>query len=270
MTALQSNPTTPLGHSTVILSLDVVLNGRSRGMSTSTSVKPDSVAPSPKSESTAPKSEASVKAKEDKSPGEKMSVNVDKNEIAAAKTAKAEPTVQPPTLSAEEISRLEDFIKRFYKTRDTLPEAGSVLTLEEVEWLIGKAQKVFAYQPMLVEMETPVAICGDTHGQFSDLLRLFEKGGKPPKTRYLFLGKSLLLLSSLISALFALQGTTWIEGRAGWRSSVSCSPTRSGTGTTSSSSAATTRRRASTVSTDSTTSVRRSSAIARTSTRSSM
>ncbi len=71
------------------------------------------------------------------------------------------------------------------------PCATHILHLQtHVEWqaLCDKAREIFAMEDNVVEVHAPVTICGDVHGQFSDLMELFEVGGKTPDTNYLFLG----------------------------------------------------------------------------------
>lgn len=62
------------------------------------------------------------------------------------------------------------------------------LTEAEIRGLCVKSREVFLSQPILLELEAPLRICGDTHGQYYDLLRMFEYGGFPPESNYLFLG----------------------------------------------------------------------------------
>lgn len=58
----------------------------------------------------------------------------------------------------------------------------------EIKELCYAAMKIFMAQPMLLELEAPIKVCGDVHGQYNDLLKLFTFGGFPPDANYLFLG----------------------------------------------------------------------------------
>jgi len=60
----------------------------------------------------------------------------------------------------------------------------------EIITLLQKVREIFLDQPVLLHL-TPnpsLAIAGDVHGQYEDLLRIFDKMGYPPQTNYLFLG----------------------------------------------------------------------------------
>lgn len=62
------------------------------------------------------------------------------------------------------------------------------LSEAEILFLCEQTKKIHLDQPMLLHINTPVKICGDIHGQYRDLLKLFDFSGFPPENNYLFLG----------------------------------------------------------------------------------
>lgn len=83
---------------------------------------------------------------------------------------------------------VDSIISRLLEVRSNKPGKTVHLTAQEIKHLCQKSKEIFLNQPVLLELEAPLKICGDIHGQYYDLLRLFEYGGFPPQANYLFLG----------------------------------------------------------------------------------
>jgi serine/threonine-protein phosphatase PP1 catalytic subunit len=84
---------------------------------------------------------------------------------------------------------LDDFIKRLLDAGYAGKVTKSVcLKNAEIVAICQRAREVFLSQPALLELDAPVKIVGDVHGQYTDLIRMFEMCGFPPSANYLFLG----------------------------------------------------------------------------------
>jgi serine/threonine-protein phosphatase PP1 catalytic subunit len=83
---------------------------------------------------------------------------------------------------------LDDAITQLLSVKNSPPGTEVHLPEEQIIKIVRAARSIFLNQPILIEVNAPINICGDTHGQYSDLLRLFEIGGFPPAANYLFLG----------------------------------------------------------------------------------
>lgn len=92
-------------------------------------------------------------------------------------------------MSALRVIDLDDMISRLLDAAYSGKVTKAVcLKNAEITAICSAAREVFLSQPSLLELSPPVKILGDVHGQYTDLIRMFEMCGFPPTSNYLFLG----------------------------------------------------------------------------------
>ncbi|GMG98401.1 hypothetical protein Nepgr_000241 [Nepenthes gracilis] len=87
-------------------------------------------------------------------------------------------------------------IAHILKPRGWKPPVRRQLFLDcsEIAELCDSAERIFASEPSVLQLRAPIKIFGDLHGQFGDLMRLFDEYGAPSTAGdiayidYLFLG----------------------------------------------------------------------------------
>lgn len=103
------------------------------------------------------------------------------------------------TLKRKQSLDVDLIIEKLLEARYMEPKTEINLPVDQIFMLIDEVVKVFMSQPVLLELPAPIKILGssfprriislgDTHGQYYELLRIFEQSGYPPESDYLFLG----------------------------------------------------------------------------------
>ena len=94
--------------------------------------------------------------------------------------------MRPNNNAPPDESWIDGMIDNLLSARNKKPGTPVDISVQDATTLCNQAREVLLSQPMLLELGAPIKICGDIHGQYTDLLRLFEYGGFPPEVNNYF------------------------------------------------------------------------------------
>ncbi|EAY09925.1 Ser/Thr protein phosphatase, putative [Trichomonas vaginalis G3] len=78
----------------------------------------------------------------------------------------------------------DEIINLLTRSKGTPPK----LQNQTILTILNASKELFMKEPNILELRTPINVVGDIHGQFPDLMTVFQDGEFPPNSRYLFLG----------------------------------------------------------------------------------
>eukprot|EP00013_Stygamoeba_regulata_P011637 CAMPEP_0177681488 /NCGR_PEP_ID=MMETSP0447-20121125/30748_1 /TAXON_ID=0 /ORGANISM="Stygamoeba regulata, Strain BSH-02190019" /LENGTH=335 /DNA_ID=CAMNT_0019190919 /DNA_START=160 /DNA_END=1167 /DNA_ORIENTATION=+ len=105
------------------------------------------------------------------------------DETAAAAAASPTPDSYPkhaPNFGSVGAETVDGWVETVKKCK-YLPE-------KELRKLCDLVKELLLEESTVQPVSSPVTICGDIHGQFYDLIKLFQIGGELPSTNYVFMG----------------------------------------------------------------------------------
>jgi serine/threonine-protein phosphatase 6 catalytic subunit len=70
--------------------------------------------------------------------------------------------------------------------------------------LAVQVKEILIEESNVQPVNSPVTVCGDIHGQFHDLMKLFATGGHVPETNYIFMVRQHIISHSLPVSLVRL------------------------------------------------------------------
>ncbi|KAI6204866.1 Serine/threonine-protein phosphatase [Aphelenchoides besseyi] len=72
--------------------------------------------------------------------------------------------------------------------KDSTLTINKILTMDDIVLILNYVRRIFDEEGALVEVEVPIKVIGDIHGQYHDMHKLFDLIGRVPEQRFIFLG----------------------------------------------------------------------------------
>ena len=92
------------------------------------------------------------------------------------------------TIDINLLPNIDTLIEKLISAWHFKPGTSVDLKEEEIKFIINSSLPIIKKEKVLVKLEAPLTVCGDIHGQYYDLLRIFEHLTYPDKNNFLFLG----------------------------------------------------------------------------------